>query len=97
MRFSPRPGSRVCGMLGKWASLGEEAAGSHRVLENWPLEAAGEVFQHERAGSAQRPHRTESEPSMAPALGQPRPDIPGLHCYCPRKRQASGSVSDMPG
>ena len=34
---------------------------------------------------------------MAPALGQPCPDIPGLHRYCPRKGQAAGCVSDIPG
>ena len=39
-----------------------------RVLANRPLEAAGEVFQRERAGSAQRPQRSEAEPSTAPTL-----------------------------
>ena len=39
-----------------------------RVLANRPLEAAGEVFQRERAGSAQRPQRPEAEPSTAPTL-----------------------------
>ena len=42
-----------------------------RVLTNWPFEAAGEIFQRERAASAQRTYRSEAEPSMAPALGQP--------------------------
>ena len=32
-----------------------------RVLANRPLEAAGEVFQRERAVSVQRPHRSEAE------------------------------------
>ena len=32
------------------------------------LEAAGEVFQRERAGFAQRPHRPEAKPSTALAL-----------------------------
>ena len=49
-----------------------------RVLANRPLEAAGEVFQRERAGFAQRHHRPEAEPSTAPSLGQPGPDLPGL-------------------
>ena len=39
-----------------------------RVLANWPLEAAGEVFKRERAGSVQRPHRPKAEPSTAPAI-----------------------------
>ena len=39
-----------------------------RVLANRPLEAAGEVFQRERAGSAQRSQRSEAEPSTAPTL-----------------------------
>ena len=79
-------------MWRKRASLGEEGAQSLRVLAKRSLEEHGEVFQWERASSAQRPHRPEAEPSMAPALGQPCPDIPGLHGYCPRKRQAAGSV-----
>ena len=33
-----------------------------RVLTNRPLEAAGEVFKRESAGSAQRPHRPKAEP-----------------------------------
>ena len=57
-------------MRGKRASLGEEAAGSWRVLPNPPLEAAGDVFQWERASSAQRTQRPEAEPSMAPALAR---------------------------
>ena len=32
-----------------------------------------------------------------PCPGQPCPYIPGLQRYCPRKRQAAGSMSDMPG
>ena len=63
-----------------------------RVLAKRPLEAAGEVLQWERASSAQRSHRPEAEPSMDPAVGQPCPDIPGLHGYCPRKGQTVGSV-----
>ena len=56
-----------------------------RVLANRPLEAAGEVFQRERAGFAQRHHRPEAEPSTAPSLGQPGPDLPGLQWYCHKK------------
>ena len=56
-----------------------------RVLANRPLEAAGEVFQRERAGSAQRPYRSEAGPSTDPALGHPGPDLPGLELYCPVK------------
>ena len=63
-----------------------------RVLANWPLEAAGEVFQWERAGSAQRPHRPKSEPSTDPALGEPGSDLPGLQWYCPMKGKAAGGV-----
>ena len=57
-RFSPRVRRRV-------RSLREEQA---RLLANRPLGAAGEVFQRERAGSAQRPQRPEAEPSTAPTL-----------------------------
>ena len=39
-----------------------------RLLANRRFEAAGEVFQRERAGSAQRPQRPEAEPSAAPTL-----------------------------
>ena len=56
-----------------------------RVIANRPLEAAGEVFQRERAVSVPRPHRPEAEPSTAPALGLPGPDLPGLKWYCPMK------------
>ena len=38
-----------------------------------------------RAGFAQRPHRPEAEPSTAPSLGQPGPDLPGLQWYCHTK------------
>ena len=67
------------------------------MLAKGPLEAAGEVLQRERAASAQRSHKPEAEPSMDPAIGQPCPDIPGLQGYYPRKGQAAGSMSDMPG
>ena len=56
-----------------------------RLLANRPLEASGEVFQRVRAGSAQRPHRPEAEPSTALALVQSGPDLPGLQWYCPMK------------
>ena len=42
-----------------------------RVLAKRPLEATREVFQWERAASAQRTHRPEAEPIRAPMLGQP--------------------------
>ncbi|RJF56609.1 hypothetical protein D4Z76_09200 [Campylobacter coli] len=64
-----------------------------RVLANGDLHAGGEVFQRERAGPAQRPHRPEAEPSNAPALGQPCPGLPRLQGNCPMKEQALGSVS----
>ena len=41
-----------------------------RVLANRPLEAAGEVFKRESAGSAQRPHSPKAEYSTAPALAK---------------------------
>ena len=63
-----------------------------RVLANRPLEAVGEVFQRERAGSAQRPHRPEAKHSTAPTLGQPGPDFPGLQWYCPMKGQGAVGV-----
>ena len=63
-----------------------------RVLANRPLEAAGEVFKRESAGYAQRPHRPNAEPSTAPALGKPGPDLPGFRWYCPMKGKASGGV-----
>ena len=82
-RFSPGLGSIVRGW---W----EQPA---RVLAKRPLEAAGEVFQRERAGCAQRPHRPGAGPSRAPAPGQPCPDLPGLRGYCPSKGQAAGTGS----
>ena len=63
-----------------------------RVLANRTLEAAGEVFQWERAGSAQRFHRPEAEPSMAPDLGRPCQDLLGLQGYCLMKGHAVGCV-----
>ena len=63
-----------------------------RVLANRALEAVGEVFKRESAGSAQRPHRAKAEPSTAPALGEPGPDLPGLHWYCPMKGKAATVV-----
>ena len=73
-------GARLAGIPGKSAS--KPSFGSSR-----------DVFQRERAGSALRPHRPEAEPSMAPALGQPWPDLPGLQGYCPMKGQAARCVS----
>ena len=64
----------------------------YRVLANRPLEAAGEVFKRESAGSAQRLHRPNAEPSTAPALGKPGPDLPGFQWYCPMKGKAAGGV-----
>ena len=72
-RFSPGLRRRVRGLRVQPA----------RVLANRPLEAAGQVFQRERAGSAQRPHRPEAQPSTAPALGQPGRDLPGLSGTAP--------------
>ena len=89
-RFSPGLGSIVRG----WR---EERA---RVLANRPLEAAGEVFQRERAGFAQRSHRPGAGPSMAPAPGQPCPDLPGLRgggSTAPPRVRLRGLDSDMPG
>ena len=63
-----------------------------RLLANLPLEAAVEVLEWQRAGSAQRPHRSEAESSMAPALGQPGPDLAGLQGNCPMQGQAAGSL-----
>ena len=61
-------------MRGLWEQLA-------RVLANRPLEAAGAVFQWERPGSTQGPHRPKAEPSTDPALGHPVPDFPGLQWY----------------
>ena len=63
-----------------------------RVLANRPLEAAGEDFKRESAGSAKRPHRPKAEPSTAPALGEPGPDLPGLHWYCHMNGKAAAGV-----
>ena len=63
-----------------------------RVLADRHLEAAGEVFKRESAGSAQRPHRPKAEPSTAPALSEPGPDLPGLQWYRPMKGKAAGGV-----
>ena len=67
------------------------------MLANPPLEAAGEVFQGEWAGSTLRPHGPEARSPMAPAPGQPCPDLPGIQGYFPMKWQAAGCVSDIPG
>ena len=48
--------------------------------------AAVEVFEWQRAGSAQRPHRPETEPSTVPALVQPR-----SRPYLPPRAQSSSS------
>ena len=64
----------------------------YRVLANRPLEAAGEVFKKESAGSAQRPHRPNAEASTAPALGKPGTEFPGFQWYCTMKGKAAGSV-----
>ena len=63
-----------------------------RVLANRPLEAAGEAFKRESAGSAQRPHRLKAEPSRAHVLGEPGTDLPGIHMYCPMKGKSAGGV-----
>ena len=63
-----------------------------RVLANRHLEAAGDVFKWESAGSAQTPHRPKAEPRTAPALGEPGPDLPGLHWYPHMKGKAAGGV-----
>ena len=67
-----------------------------RLLANQPLEAAREIFKRERAGSAQRPHRPKAEPSTAPALGEPGPDLPGLHWYGPMRGRLPQVCADMP-
>ena len=56
------------------------------------LEAAVEVFEWQRAGSAQRPHMPETEPTTDPALGQPSPELAGLQGYCPMQGQAARSL-----
>ena len=56
-----------------------------RLLANRPLEAAGEVFQRERARSAQRPNRPAAKHSTAPTLCEPGPDFPGPQWNCPMK------------
>ena len=63
-----------------------------RVLANRPLEAAGEAFKRESAGSAQRTHRPKAEASTALALGETGTDLPGLKLYCPMKAKAAASV-----
>ena len=87
--FSPGLGSIV-------RSWQEQQA---RVLANRPLEAAGEVFQRERAGCAQRPHRPGAGPSRAPAPGQPCTDLPGLRgggVTAPPRCRLRGLGQDMP-
>ena len=64
----------------------------YRVLANRPLEAAGEVFKGESAGSAQRPQGPNAEPSTAPALGKPGPELPGFQWYGHMKGKAAGGV-----
>ena len=76
-----------------------------RVLANRPLgiasesafEAAVEVFEWQSAGSAQRPHRPETEPSTAPALGQPGPELAGLQPAAQCRGKLRGVCPDMPG
>ena len=67
------------------------------MLPNWRLEGTGEVFQRENASFAQRPEMPESEPSMAPVVGQPYKDIPAFKWYCPMKEQAAGVCQTCPG
>ena len=63
-----------------------------RVLANQPLKAAREVFNWERAGSAQRLHRPKAHHSTAPALDKPGPDLPGLYWYSHMKGKAARGV-----
>ena len=56
-------------MWGNCVSFREEPPANRHVLANGCLEATGEIFQREKASSAQRPDMTQSEPSMAPDLG----------------------------
>ena len=63
-----------------------------RVIANRPLEAAGEVFKWERAGSTQRLHRPKADHSTAHALDEPGPDLPCLYWYFPMKGKAARGV-----
>ena len=67
-----------------------------RVLANRPVEAAGEVFKRESAGSSQRPQRLKTEPRRAYALGVPGPDLPGLQLYCLIRGRLPEVCADMP-
>ena len=55
-----------------------------------------EVFQRENASFAQSPEMPESEPGMAPVVGQPYKDIPAFKWYCPME-QAAGVCQTCPG
>ena len=68
-----------------------------RVLANRPLEAAGEVFQRERAGFAQRPHRPDAEPSTAPSLASLAQTFLASSDTATRRGRLPGVCADMPG
>ena len=68
-----------------------------RVLANRPLAAAGEVFQRERAGSAQRSQRPEAEPSTAPTLANLAKTFLASSGTATRRGRLPGVCADMPG
>ena len=68
-----------------------------RVLANRPLEAAGEVFQRERAGFAQRPHRPEAEPARPLALASLAQTFLASSGTATRRGRLPGVCADMPG
>ena len=71
------------GIQGNGAFFREEAASNQQLLAHRRLEVSMEISQQVNASSAQRLNMLEPEPSMAPPLGQPCIDIPGLKWYCP--------------
>ena len=75
-------------------SLREQPA---RVLANRPLEAAGEVFQRERAGFAQRPQGQRQNPARPLALASLAQTFLASSGTATRRGRLPGVYADMPG
>ena len=67
-----------------------------KVLANQPLEAAGEFFQRERAGSAQRPHRPKQNPARPLPLANLAQIFLASSGTAPRMGRLPEVCADMP-
>ena len=68
-----------------------------RVLANRPLEAAVEVFELERDGSAQRPHRPETDPARPLPLASLAQNLLASSVTAQCWGKLRGVCPDMPG